>query len=242
MKKPILSITNFNLSLAGEKILENITCEIFTGEYVGLIGPNGAGKTSLLLSILKQYKPTSGKIALAKKTTVGYVPQSLQLQTQFSICVAEFLSMGIRTPLTKLAKKKLMEKTLQDVGLDAQFLTKSFHLLSGGQKQRIVIARAIIHQPNFLLFDEPLNKIDSYTKMQIYKLLSFLNQKYSTTILFVSHEIDYVVSQTNRVLCLNKKLYHGCHPLKFHSGGWEKCNERDIDNFPNAIQPIHHHH
>lgn len=242
MKTIILSIDNFSLSLAGEKILENITCKIFKGEYVGLIGPNGAGKTSLLLSILKQHKPTSGRITLAKDITIGYVPQSLQLQAQFSICVEEFLSMGIRRSLKKLEKKELLKKTLQDVKLPPSFLSKNFHLLSGGQKQRIVIARAIIHQPNFLLFDEPFNRVDIATKVQIYELLAKLNQKYNITILFVSHEVGYVVSQTSRVLCLNKTLHHGCHPLEFSNAGFEKCSQQEVDIFPSGTHPIHHHH
>ena len=242
MKEIILSIDSFSLSLAGERILENITCKIFKGEYVGLIGPNGAGKTSLLLAILKQYKPTSGKITLAKGITIGYVPQNLQLQAQFSISVEEFLSMGIRKYLKKLKKKKLIEKTLQDVSLPPSFMLKNFHLLSSGQKQRIIIARAIIHQPNFLLFDEPFNKVDFKTKIQIYKLLAKINQKYSITILFVSHEINYVVSQTNRVLCLNKTLHHGCHPLEFSNVGFAECSHQKIDIFSSGTQAIHHHH
>jgi zinc transport system ATP-binding protein len=238
---PVLSVSKLHLSFGKDKILDNLSFKIFAGEYVGLIGPNGAGKSSLLLSIMNYYKPTSGKIILAPNTTIGYVPQNLHLQSQFSMSVAEFLSMGIHKKLAKNCKQEIMEETLQDVGLSSSFLQKNFHLLSGGQKQRIVIARSIIHKPNFLLFDEPLKGIDNETKIKIYQLLARLNQKYAITILFVSHEIHYVVEQTSRVLCLDKKLYEGCHPFDFQGAPLE-CAEEKGKNFPKKTTPIHHHH
>ena len=240
LKKPILSIHNFSLYFGKEKILDNLNFQIFFGEYVGLIGPNGAGKSSLLLSIMKHYKPSFGTIELAKEARMGYVPQHLQLQTPFSVSVEEFLSMGIRQKCSKIQRQEIIKEALQDVGLSEIFLQKNFQFLSGGQKQKIIIARSIIHKPNFLLFDEAFKEIDTSTKLRIHKILEKLNKKNNITILFVSHEIDYVVKQATRILCLNKKLYKSCHPLDFQS----TCGEKDFLENVNAkqIAPIHHHH
>ena len=242
MENIILSLKNFSLSLGTEKVLDNISFKIFKGEYVGLIGPNGAGKSSLMLSIMKHYKPSAGKIFLAQDAVIGYVPQRLQLQNQFSMSVGEFLSMGIRQSLTRTKSKQLMIKSLADVGLSVDFLQKNLHSLSGGQQQRIVIARAIIHNPNFLLFDEPLQEVDSPTKIKIYQLLSYLNQQHAITILFVSHEINYVIEQTKRILCLDKKLYSGCHPLEFSKSISSNCQRVQQDSFHSETTLIHHHH
>ena len=213
MEKIILSVENLNLSFGKAKILENINFKIFAGEYIGLIGPNGAGKSSLLFCLMKHYKPTKGKIVFAENTVIGYVPQNLELQTKFSLSVEEFLKMGIRKKMNKNERKEILKQVLNDVGFDEDFLEKNFQYLSGGQQQRIIIARAIIHKPNLLLFDEPLKEIDHETKIRIYQLVAELNEKYGITIFFVSHEIYYIAEQANRILCLDKKLHQGCHSL-----------------------------
>ena len=240
MKKTILSVKNLSLSFGENKVLENINFKVFAGEYIGLIGPNGAGKSSLLFCMMKYYKPTKGEIVLAKNTVVGYVPQNLELQTKFSISVEEFLAMGIRKKMNKNERKEILKSVLNDVGFNESFLEKNFQHLSGGEQQRIIIARSIIHEPNLLLFDEPLKGIDNETKIKIYQLVADLNKKYEITVFFVSHEIHYVVAQTNRVLCLDKKLHKGCHPL----------NSQTLANYLGKVGSIpikgesliHHHH
>ena len=118
----------------------------------------------------------------------------------------------------KESENNLFEEKISLIGLDTSFLSKSFHELSGGQKQRIIIARSLLQNPDVLLFDEPLSSVDYTTKIQIYELLAEINQKHKTTILFVSHEIENIVQKCHRVLCLNKKLHEGCHPIDFMNG------------------------
>lgn len=141
--------------------------------------------------------------------------------------------------VTHQEKTLCMEK-LEMVGLDASFVSQSFHSLSGGQKQRVIIARSLLSSPTVLLFDEPLSGVDFPTKLQIYELLSHINTEYGITIVFVSHEIESVVSECHRILCLNKTLHEGCHPMDFIRGNVFKkpCI------FPKKRKsiPIHHHH
>jgi zinc transport system ATP-binding protein len=125
------------------------------------------------------------------------------------------------------------------VGLETSFLKKNFQDLSGGQKQRVIIARALLQEPDVLLFDEPLSGVDFETKLQMYELLAMLNDKYKTTIIFVSHEIESVIAKCHRVLCLNKKMHKGCHPLEFAQGNLESCPVLKTEK---SLHPIHHHH
>jgi zinc transport system ATP-binding protein len=224
---------NICLSLGRNVILDDVSFSIEAGQYVGLIGPNGAGKTSLIKTILGLYKPTSGSVEMTPGNRIGYVPQSYSLSSVVPISVFEVLRMsGIKD-------KKLLEKNLLKVGLQAEFLQQNFHQLSGGQKQRVIIARSLCQEPNLIIFDEPLNGVDFETKIKIYDLLAQLNRSENVTILFVSHEVDHIFDRCHHILCLNKTMHTGCHPLDFAKGNHTQC---PILATAPKIVPIHHHH
>ena len=230
---PIISAKNVSLVLGGNLVLKNLSFALENGEYVGLIGPNAAGKTSLLKTILGVFEPTSGTIEISPKTKIGYVPQNYALSTVVPISVAEVLGMS------GICDAAILAKNLKKVGLPKNFLRQNFHLLSGGQKQRVIIARALCGEANLLIFDEPLSSVDLETKLKIYDLLTDLNQNENLTILFVSHEVDHIIGQCDRVLCLDQTLHTGCHPLEFAAGRTPCCGEAKADL---PFVPIHHHH
>lgn len=215
-------------------ILQDVTFSIKPGEYVGLIGPNGAGKTSLVKLILGFHKPSSGQLKIAPHTRFGYVPQSYALSGVVPISVAEVLQMsGVRQP-------KILTETLEKVGLPADTLKQNFHQLSGGQKQRVIIARALCLKPNLIIFDEPLNGVDFETKIKIYDLLAHLNQTEGLTILFISHEVDHIIEKCHHILCLNKTMHTGCHPLDFAQG--KISPDCPLLTTSPQVVPVHHHH
>ena len=88
----------------------------------------------------------------------------------------------------------------------------------------MIIARALCTDPKVLIFDEPLNGVDFESKNKIYELLSTLNQNEKLTILFVSHEVDHIIQQCHHILCLNKTLHQGCHPMEFAAGKITDCS------------------
>ena len=130
-------------------------------------------------------------------------------------------------------------KNLEKVGLFSSFLPQNFHQLSGGQKQRVIIARALCLQPDLIIFDEPLNGVDFETKIKIYELLSKLNKTEKVTILFVSHEVDHIINKCHHILCLNRTMHTGCHPLDFAKGNTNNCPVLSVT--PQVV-PVHHHH
>ena len=229
----IISAENLSLSLEGKEVLKDVSFTIKAGEYVGLIGPNGAGKTSLIKVLLGVYKPTKGEVKVPPKNSIGYVPQISVLSGVNSISVQEVLMMS------GVSQKSTLEHSLKRVGLAAEDLIKNFHQLSGGQAQRVIIARALCTDPKVLIFDEPLNGVDFESKNKIYELLSALNQTEKLTILFVSHEVDHIIEQCHHILCLNKTLHQGCHPMEFAAGKMIGCPTNKINS---KVVPIHHHH
>ena len=169
------------------------------------------------------------------------MPQNYLPDNFFSLSVREILEMGLlrRSFFRRKTEEKIFTEKLNVVGLDESFLQKSFHILSGGQKQRVIIARSLLQNPNVLLFDEPLSGVDYTTKLQIYELLAKINQEHKTTIIFVSHEIESIIQKCKRILCLNKGLHEGCHPIDFMQGKLDKCTVLETTH---SIRPIHHHH
>lgn len=232
-----LKIQNLSLKFKNHTVLEEVSLDIKQGEYLGLIGPNGAGKSSLIKCILGLVKPTSGKIEIASNIKFAYVPQYFLANVEFSFSVYEVLKMG-SDHLSFFSGSKERLKAIENlckVGLDESFLGKNFLDLSGGQKQRVVIARALMSDPNFLIFDEAFSNLDMNSKINIYQLLAKINTHHQITILFVSHEIDKVIEKCQRILCLNKHLHEGCHPIDFMSG--KISPDKDAN-----LQYIHHHH
>ncbi len=231
-----LEVENLTVKRDGILVLDSITFRIDKGEYVGLLGPNGAGKTTLLLTILGKIKPTEGMLRSASDIRMGYVPQKYLPNSSFAVSVGEIVSMGFQRGSLwrdKKEKEKILQ-ALNAVGLEEKFYFKNFMTLSGGQKQRVIIARALVHNPNFLLFDEPTSGVDYKTKIKIYDLLAELNEKKGITILFVSHEIERVVSACKRVLCLDKHLHEGCHPQFFAQG------EKNVIQSKEKVVPVYH--
>lgn len=229
----IIKVKNLTVELAGEKILDNVSFVLNRGDYVGLIGPNGAGKTTLVKVILGFLKPTKGKVIGANKVKIGYVPQNYRFSPIVPIAVSEVIKMaGVRVT------QRVVE-VLSLVGLDQSFFGRNFHELSGGQQQRVIIARALAINPDVLIFDEPLSGVDFKTKVALYQLLADLNESQELTILFVSHEVDHIVGKCSDILCLNRQLHSGCHPLDFAKGKVNSCNLEKADI---NVLPVHHHH
>ncbi len=229
----MITAQNLGLQREGNVILDNVSFSIAKGEYVGLIGPNGAGKSSLIKLILGFHKPSSGTLDIDRQTKIGYVPQNYTLSPVVPVSVEEVLMMsGVKD-------RNQLSQQLERVGLGRDFPSKNFHQLSGGQQQRVIIARALCSQPDLLVIDEPLNGVDYKTKLSIYELLLNLNTTKKLTILFVSHEVDHIMGHCHHILCLNRTMHTGCHPLDFAKGIITDCPV--LENVSETL-PVHHYH
>jgi len=194
-------------------ILEKVYLSIRKGELFGIFGPNGGGKTTLLKLLLGFLKPSSGSIHifgmpphLARKY-IGYVPQITGFDRKFPTSVFEVVAMGLLHELTwygsftAQTKKKALA-ALEKVGLES-FAKKPFSTLSGGQAQRVLLARALASDPKLLLLDEPTASVDPEAESDIHKLL--LTLKGTVTILMVSHDLQTIASDVDRLLFIQRK-------------------------------------
>lgn len=181
--------------------LKGIDLTVADGEFVGIMGPSGSGKTTLLNLLATIDQPTSGtillndrnpnqlnqeQIAQFRRKHLGFVFQAFNLLP--TLTVAE----NIVLPLTLAGEKvAVMEKKMHDLaprlGIEG-LLEKSVAEISGGQAQRVAVARAMIHEPELLLADEPTGNLDTKSSKDVMALLSKLNQKEQATILLVTHD------------------------------------------------------
>lgn len=208
----IVSFENVSFAYQEVPVLKEVSFKINEGEFVGIIGPNGGGKTTLLKLIMGFLKPSSGKIKVFDSSPkfgqsgVAYVPQGLRFDRQFPISVIELVLSGRLSRLPwygvySREDQQAAEKVLETVGLDAM-KNLPFGTLSGGQAQRALIARALVSEPRLLLLDEPTASVDSQAEGVIYEILQSLKGK--MTILMVTHDLNAVINQVGRVLCIQR--------------------------------------
>jgi zinc transport system ATP-binding protein len=192
----ILKVTNLNVNLQNQPLLEHITFNVKKGTTLAILGPNGAGKSLLFRTLLNRV-PYTGKIQWAEKIKIGYVPQNISV-TDIPMSVKEFLSMDSKSGIT--VEEALSLVKLQDNGI----VTKRLGVLSGGQLRRVLIAWALKEKPNVLLLDEPTTGVDMGSEEPIYLMLNEIKKTSKITIFLITHDIHIIQEYADDLLALNK--------------------------------------
>jgi zinc transport system ATP-binding protein len=223
MSHSIIEIKDMVFAYNERPVLENVNLEIDKGDFASVVGPNGGGKTTLLRIILGLLKVNSGSVKIFGMTPekarikIGYMPQHTQYDFKFPVSVLDVVMMGRMqgrgTFFYKSKDKEAAIKALTEVELES-VASKSFFSLSGGQRQRVLIARALAVEPELLLLDEPTANVDSRVEQKFYDILKRVNKR--MTILMVSHDLGFVSSFVQRVICVNKKVI--VHPTSDITG------------------------
>ncbi len=206
MNDILVQLKQLQLQIDQQVILRDINLELQRGEIVTLIGPNGSGKSSLVKIVVGLLKASAGQRQLAPKLQIGYMPQALKLDKSLPLTVRYFLQLS----KTKPAPIDLLI-ALNEVGAE-HLLEDSVHTLSGGEWQRVLLARALLHKPDLLVLDEPMQGVDLTGQDELYQLLARLPQKYQCGILMVSHDLHLVMAATDKVICLNGHICCHGHP------------------------------
>ncbi|MBN2043576.1 MAG: metal ABC transporter ATP-binding protein [Anaerolineales bacterium] len=183
---PALLVTgvNFSYPQLNHRVLENINLVIHPGENIALVGPNGAGKSTLIKLVAGLEKIQAGTIevygnpATACKHRISLVPQRSQVDWSFPVSVREVVMMGRYAHLGWVKRPRQedhdrVEAALKRLEIDC-LAERQVGDLSGGQQQRVMLARAIAHDADLLLLDEPLNHVDIATQELIFHLLEEL--------------------------------------------------------------------
>tara|TARA_B100001057_G_scaffold412864_1_gene429160 strand:+ start:3226 stop:4800 length:1575 start_codon:yes stop_codon:yes gene_type:complete len=201
------------------KAINNLSFILKKSESLGIVGESGSGKTSIILAILKLIT-SKGKIYINKKDSNEFsYKQTLNMRKEIQIVfqdpfsslsprmnTEEIISEGLNVhyPNISMQEKKIKIKTvLQNVGLNyEESIGKYPHEFSGGQRQRIAIARALILEPKILILDEPTSALDITIQNQIVELLNELQNKFSLSYIFISHDMKVIRSIADKVIVL----------------------------------------
>ncbi len=192
----MLKFKNVKKTFGDFVALENISFEVKKGDFLALLGPNGAGKTTLINCLGGISNRDSGEILVKgkdpekdpvfTKEKLGIVEQEISADPFFS--VIEILKM--RRGLYGLkADNTYLEWILEKLNLVEKRNTRS-RALSGGMKRRLMIAKALAHNPEILILDEPTAGVDIALRQSLYKFLKELRTKYQKTIVLTTHYLE----------------------------------------------------
>ena len=194
-KKLLVKLENAGVHRSSKWLVRGISFEINQGQIVTLIGPNGSGKTTTAKMILNILNADEGLVTgNAKK--MAYVPQKISIDWTMPLRVIDFMK------LTSNLNNNQVNESLTMTGVD-KLLYNQINSLSGGEFQRVLIARAIAKKPDLLVLDEPVQGVDFKGEIALYNLIKEISISLNCGILLISHDMHFVMSTTNHVICLN---------------------------------------
>lgn len=191
---------NFDNGSGELQALDDVTFRVWPQEFVCLLGPSGSGKSTLLRALAGLVTPTQGEIRFAGATPprIGYVFQHANLMPWRTVIENIMLPLELQGVPPAEARRQA-QIWVERVGLSG-FESAWPRDLSGGMAQRVAIVRALIHDPDLLLLDEPFGALDALTRERMGAELLNLWQSQRKTVLMVTHSISEALLLADRVL------------------------------------------
>lgn len=196
---PLIELKQINVIFAEKTALRDINLKIYPNSIITIVGPNGGGKSTLLKTLLKLQKPSSGEVLYHDKVRIGYVPQKIHLDHSLPLTVSRFLR------LSKGVNKRDVEATLTQLSIH-HLAEQNMQKLSGGEMQRVLLARAILNKPNLLVLDEPTQGVDINGQAELYQLIHQTQQALNCAVVMVSHDLHIVMADSKEVLWINQHI------------------------------------
>lgn len=183
---------------ADKNIFDNLTATISAGEKIAIIGENGVGKTTLLKLLMSELSAQNGEIKWAEKAQLGYYAQDHSDEFKSEQNLTEWVSGYARASLQEDGGgdlETLVRGTLGRLLFSGDEVKKPVNVISGGEQGRMIFGKLMLSRPNVLLMDEPTNHLD----MESIEALNSGLEKFKGTLIFVSHDREFVSSLATRV-------------------------------------------
>ena len=230
-REPLIEFKGVSKTFGTRNILNRIDFSIYEGEVTTLIGLSGTGKSVTLKHIIGMLKPDEGRIFFRGKPIdqmkkaewndyIGQISYMFQNNALFdSLTVFENVALPLKYT-TKLKKKEIEKKAMARIEQTelTDVADKYSSEISGGMQKRVALARALVTDPNIVLFDEPTTGQDPIRKNAILGMVAEYQKRFGFTALLISHEIPDVYFISNRILALyDKKIVFEGNPEDFES-------------------------
>lgn len=208
----VLSLRDAALGFGDRTLWSGLDLDVHAGEFVAVLGPNGSGKTSLLKTILGQQSLDSGSIVLDGHPVrrgdrrIGYIPQQKIVAPGTPLRGRDLVTLGVNghrygPPFTTRADRERVDALLDAVGA-TEYADQPLGSLSGGEQQRLRVAQSLADDPALLLCDEPLMSLDLHHQRGVSELIDARRRDHATAVVFVTHDVNPVLSMVDRVLYL----------------------------------------
>ncbi|MGA2777998.1 MAG: ABC-F family ATPase [Steroidobacteraceae bacterium] len=184
-------------------VFSNLSFDVEAGERIAIIGPNGIGKTTLMRLLAGELRPTEGRIEWVENAQTGYMPQDPQAEFEDKLDLFAWMQQFTG----KADDDQLVRATLGRLLFSGDETKKSVKVLSGGEKGRMIYGKLMLTKPNVLLLDEPTNHMD----METIESLQIGLEHYPGTMIFVSHDREFVGGLATRII----ELRSGQRPMDF---------------------------
>ncbi|MBV9234986.1 MAG: ABC transporter ATP-binding protein [Xanthobacteraceae bacterium] len=189
-------------------VLERVNLQVAAGEFVAVLGPSGCGKSTLLRLVAGLEPPSAGRLFIDGELIAGPHPSRVVVFQDPTLypwrTVWRNVALGPEAQGNLQAKRGRVAEALKLVGLTG-FENAYPHQLSGGMAQRVALARALVNDPQLLILDEPLGKLDSLTRIAMQSELVSLWQNAGFTVLLVTHDVEEALFLAQRVIVFSDR-------------------------------------
>ena len=206
----MIKVENLVKSFGAKRAVNDISFSVGRGEVLGFLGPNGAGKSTTMRIVTGFYPPTSGRVTvggfdivenpIAAKRLIGYLPENAPGYADMT--VHGFLSFAAELRgLRGAARKQAIDRVVEHCLLE-NVLHQSMDTLSKGYKHRTCLAQSLVHDPDFLIMDEPTDGLDPNQKHDVRNLIRRMGE--NKAIIFSTHILEEVEAVCSRVIIIDR--------------------------------------
>lgn len=208
---PKLSVRDCCKRFTGAPVLDHVSFDVASGEFLSVLGPSGCGKTTLLRILAGLESPDAGSVLKDGADITRLPPERRSMGLVFQD-YALFENMTVRQnvryalrfhPQLRAQADERTDGLLRRLGLDGLHSALPARL-SGGQRQRVALARTLALQPEIILFDEPMAALDAATRLTLREELLQLRREFSCTIVYVTHDQEEALTLSDRIAVFNK--------------------------------------
>ncbi|MEM7612006.1 MAG: ABC-F family ATPase [Pseudomonadota bacterium] len=192
LRRMAVEASNLTKGFDEGPLFENFTLNIEAGSRVAILGPNGIGKSTLVRCLMQELTVDGGQVKWAENAAIGYFAQDPATQFEHEMTLFDWITQW----QPKGADEQLLRGTLGRMLFSREDSEKSVKVVSGGEQRRLMFGKLILQQPNVMILDEPTNHLD----MESIEALNLALENYEGTLIFISHDRDFVSSLATRIV------------------------------------------